>query len=395
MAGSTSGAQRRKAGATIGRATPVRGRAAGATAERARVEAALRASEARFRAIFDCAAIGIALTTPEGELLEANRALQAMVGYSGDELRRLGYLPVTHPDDRARQAALQHDLMTGARGRYQLEKRYIRKDGRVIWVRVLVSAIAGQDGAPRQVVALIEDITRTKRLAAQLAEAREAKRRRLARELHDGAVQQLLAVSYRLAEAQRQAAEGGSGVSPDSTLAAARREVLQVAAQLRGLIGELRPADLADGGLAAALERYAATLRRAGGPAIAVALPPDAATLPRPGALCLFRVTQEALRNACRHAGATRIGVRLRRRREAVVLRVRDDGHGFPAPARLHHFAQTGHYGLVGLAERVAQAGGELTIRSRPGAGTIVTVRLPLGQIEGDDGGADPGAAGR
>ncbi|HKG27458.1 MAG TPA: ATP-binding protein, partial [Thermomicrobiales bacterium] len=112
----------------------------------------------------------------------------------------------------------------------------------------------------------------------------------------------------------------------------------------------------------------------------------DADGLPPPLARSVFHIAQEALRNAVRHAKADEVSVCVERSNGTVELEVHDDGRGFEVPYRLHSFADAGHFGLVGMAERVEQAGGSLTVESAPGAGTTVIARLPAtAPKEGDD----------
>ena len=91
----------------------------------------------------------------------------------------------------------------------------------------------------------------------------------------------------------------------------------------------------------------------------------------------IFRAAQEALRNALNHAQAKTVTLCLRRSPTYITLSVIDDGCGFRVPARLSELARRGHFGLVGIAERVAWAGGELTIHSNLGTGTEVIVHVP------------------
>ena len=377
--------------------------------ERKRAEEALQASEARFRAIFAGAAIGIMLADLAGRVVESNPALQVMLGYRGDELSGTVFTDLNHPDDARLDEDLYHELVAGKRDYYQLEKRLIRKDGRVVWGYLVVSLIWGGGGEPQFAIGMVEDITERKRVTAELAEAhrrlavsQEVERLALAHELHDSAVQQLLGISYRLVEFRRSAGQGQRpDAQPDTEvvagLEAIRQDVLDVVTQLRELIGELRPAGLEELGLAIALEGYIARLQREGRPEMPViALDPDwnEPVLPQPVALCLFRVAQEALRNAVRHARARHITLSLHRHGDVAVLQVRDDGGGFPVPVRLSELTQASHFGLVGMAERVAWAGGHFTIQSQPGAGTTVTARVPLDETEGHHGEDDPRAAG-
>lgn len=142
-------------------------------------------------------------------------------------------------------------------------------------------------------------------------------------------------------------------------------------------------------GLVAALEGYAAHVRRkeaGAGLAVALDLDPGGATLPPPVARVFFRVAQEGLRNVRRHAGAGRAIVTLRVDASAATLRVGDDGRGFAPPPKLSTLVRAGHFGLLGLAEQLADLGGTLEIVSQPGAGTTLVARTPLETGGGDDG---------
>ena len=245
-------------------------------------------------------------------------------------------------------------------------------------------------------------ITRAQRLQAadeladlqrQLTAARETERLRLARELHDTALQQLLGISLQLAAYPQRSEAAGRQPETAPTPADLRRAALDAVGHLRGVIRELRPPGLEEFGLTAALDGYLSAIGRERGaalPAIVVDLDHVGDDLPRELALCLFRVAQEALRNAIRHAAAREVGVALRRDDREVRLRVVDDGCGFVLPERLTTYTQLGHFGLAGMAERVKLLGGQYAIASSPGRGTSVTVRLPLRQ-EGEDDARDTG----
>jgi signal transduction histidine kinase len=227
------------------------------------------------------------------------------------------------------------------------------------------------------------------RLHQYVVRGREQEQRRLARELHDGAVQQVLGLSYRMAhmckrlnephpcdQAWREAIESG--------LETTRWQLLGVADQLRNLMGELRPSGLDEFGLSVALQNYAAQLRREDpqAPEIVIDIGPKAYTLNEMYAICLFRVAQEGLRNAMRHGKARRVVVSLRWCDAELELWVTDDGRGFQVPDSLSSLSAAGHFGLVGIAERVNGLGGQLSISSWPGACTQMVARLPLRQAD-------------
>jgi PAS domain S-box-containing protein len=152
--------------------------------ERRRVS---REGEARFRAIFEAAAIGIGHFTLDGKIAESNRALEQMLGYSHEELQGMPFAQITHRDDRAEDSRLFAEIAAGQRDQYRLEKRYLRKDGAVVWGRLNVSLVRGPDGEPQFAIKMIEDITERKRAEGALRESQkiEAVARLVAGLAHD------------------------------------------------------------------------------------------------------------------------------------------------------------------------------------------------------------------
>ncbi len=133
-----------------------------------RREQAVRASEARFRTVFQHAAIGIAVVQPGGRISQANEALGAMLGYRPHELERLRYSDLVHPDYLEGEAKLARRLVDGEIDCYQQETRYLRRDGRVIWGSLTVSIVRGE-GAERFGIVMIENIDERKRAEADLS----------------------------------------------------------------------------------------------------------------------------------------------------------------------------------------------------------------------------------
>ena len=139
-----------------------------------RLREALRANEAEFRALFELAAVGCAMADPiTGRILRANAQFAAMTGYSPDELLSKTIAEITHPDDRERDRVTMMELSAGVRGRWTTEKRYVRKDGGVIWVLVNGALVTDSRGLPDHAIAHAVDIS-SRRQAEE--EAREANR---------------------------------------------------------------------------------------------------------------------------------------------------------------------------------------------------------------------------
>jgi PAS domain S-box-containing protein len=139
--------------------------------ERKLAEEALRESEERFRSLFDAAAAGIATSTPHGRYLQTNAAYCQMLGYTEAELRTRDFASVTHPEDLLLNLNLRDELLAGERASFVMEKRYIRKGGEIIWVRMSVSATHGAAGEITALIVIAEDITWRKKAREELLES--------------------------------------------------------------------------------------------------------------------------------------------------------------------------------------------------------------------------------
>lgn len=146
---------------------------------------ALQESELRFRLAFEEAPIGVALVGTDGRFLRVNNVLCEMVGYSREELAGLTFQAITHPDDLDTDLALMHKLARGEIPRYQLGKRYVRKDGGLVDIILSASVVRGPDGAPLYYIAQIEDVTERKRFEEERRRS-EAQFRELIERLPDG-----------------------------------------------------------------------------------------------------------------------------------------------------------------------------------------------------------------
>ena len=138
--------------------------------ERKRKEEALLESEARFRAMFEQAAVGIALVAPDGAVLRANPRLCNLLGYSQEEMLRRRSEDLTHPADKERAALFNLRILSCEQGSCSTEKRYVRKDGATLWVNLTASLIQFPDSSPRYVVCIVEEIDERRRAQEKLAE---------------------------------------------------------------------------------------------------------------------------------------------------------------------------------------------------------------------------------
>jgi PAS domain S-box-containing protein len=347
--------------------------------ERKEAELRLRQSETRFRAIFENAGIGIALVGSDGVLVESNPALEQLLGYSAAEFQKMHFRQFTHPDYLTRDLGLYQDLVAGRRGRYEIEKKYIRKDGNLIWGKLVVSAVRDATGEVVFGIGMVEDITHRKRveeellsLSDKLISTQEQERSRIARELHDGLGQQIAALSISVANLKRQIPE--SDAEPRERMLRLQQRIAGIAEGVRRISHELHPAVLELAGIVPALRSYCKQLSTDKGVAVSLEAAGNFDHIPADAALCLYRVAQEALQNVAKHSGAKEASVQLKLTNDGVLMIVADRGRGFDAEAPGAHAG----LGLVSMKERARLLHGHLKIASVPGEGTTLQVSIPL-----------------
>jgi signal transduction histidine kinase len=221
--------------------------------------------------------------------------------------------------------------------------------------------------------ALRQSFEQNQDLAGRLINAQEEERTRIARDLHDDVSQQLASVSIMLSGLKRNVAKPGSALEVEQTISTLQDRAARAAEAVRTLSHELHPSVLEHAGLVSALRRHCAEVEAHHQVNVSFSgEAEDLETLKPDVALCLFRVTQEALTNAVRHARASAIRVELMWTPEATDLRIIDDGIGF-VPGE---HAGSG-LGLRSIDERVRLSRGEVTLESQIGQGTTLRVRIP------------------
>lgn len=206
-------------------------------------------------------------------------------------------------------------------------------------------------------------------LYRQAVAARESERSRLARELHDGVLQDLCAVARDLKALEAQLGDRAPLHSPV-------RHSSEAVRTLREICQDLRP-PLLQSNLVVALKALVERLDTNSASPISIKVGPGTANLSEETALALYRIAQEALHNAIQHADASEIAVRLTQYPDRLRLTVTDDGRGIAGGADSHRFVAEGHLGLAGMRERAAMIGGRLDIQSAVDYGTAVIVEVP------------------
>jgi PAS domain S-box-containing protein len=330
-----------------------------------------RSSEARYRGLFDNAAEAVLILTPEGRIIEANAAAAELLGRSMDALREVLLGDIVSP-------AVARELVRGTP--QQVVAVPGSGDRRTTWIEPIVCLPRTSADGGIETQLMLHDVTSQQErqrdleaYARNILAAREEEQRRIGRELHDGPLQSLVLLWRKLdALGGREGSAGLPSVAND-----ARELAESTSDELRRITRAMRPSVLDDLGLVAAIKSEATALARRTGVGVRVVHTGEEARLPTEIELTLLRVAQEALHNVERHADAGKVFVRLAFEPDQVRLVVRDDGQGLAAVPSASDLLEAGKLGLVGMQERVRLVGGRVTVRTRPGEGTMIEVSVP------------------
>jgi PAS domain S-box-containing protein len=360
-------------------------------------------SEERFRAMFEQANVGIVQVSFDGKLLMPNPSFCEFIGYTEEEVRRLNLHDITHPDDYRVEIELTRRLLRGKIPSFLIEKRYLRKDGGVIWGSMSATVVRRATGEPFYALAVVEDISERKRveevlqeahdrlkgdvavrtaqvqaLATDLTLAEQRERQRISQLLHDELQQQLFALQMMV--------KGLLGQTATLEIPLFTNELNEVysltktsLATTRTLVSELSPAALLEGDLEKALVWLAEHIQARH--ALKVTLVSTEGIIPKlPNALgvLLFQCVQELLFNVVKHAQAEHAVVMLRRYPDGLQLEVQDDGRGFVMRPVEPNAPRQEVFGLQSVQQRLKAFSGVVKIDSVLGNGTRVTIVVPL-----------------
>ena len=374
--------------------------------DRKRAEEALRESEERYRVIVSQSAVGMAHSDLNGELILVNGKFAEMLGYKESELIGKRILHLTHRDDVAESRRLFHRLM--AKGQpYHLEKRYIRKDGSIMWVAVSASPIRDAAGKPKSAVAVILDIgerkqaeailedaklllesrvrertgelmaaneelqseiTLRKRLEGEILGISDREQRRLGQDLHDSLCQHLTAVAF-MTRAIGERIKIGKQVDPRE-MEHIGELINEGVTEARTIARGLHPVDMDSAGLVTAIHSL---LSRQSKLPYRVDIDENIGISNPEVALHLYRIAREAVINANKHASARELLVRMRKARGGIELSVTDDGVGIDRRP-----TDGAGMGFHIMEYRARSIGARLQIGPAKPRGTRVALYLPL-----------------
>ena len=315
--------------------------------------------------------------------------VEAMLGFPVERWRDANlWADRIHEADRERVGRAHRESLLNGKA-FRVEYRLIAADGREVWVRDEAVLVSDAERRPLFWRGILSDISTTKgtedklrrslevlratmedrqRLLQRLEEAQEEERRRIAADIHDDTIQVMSAADIRAQSLAARLDDPELRAEADEL-----REVIRASVErMRHLLFELRPPALDEEGLVAALRAYAAD----GDPMPQIVdrlrfePPPEVRAT-------VFRIAQEAIANARKHAKASAISISLVDERGGISLTVSDDGKGFDVATPGSR--ERGHIGLLTMVERAELAGGRCSVDSTPGAGTTVSVWLPVG----------------
>ncbi|HEU4758775.1 MAG TPA: PAS domain S-box protein [Dehalococcoidia bacterium] len=362
------------------------------TTQRKEAEEALRESRETLRALIQASPVAICALDPDGNVTMWNPAAERIFGWSEEEV--LGRPLPTIPEGKEEEHRALRQLAAGGGASTELEVQRRRKDGSLIDISLSTAPLRDPLGAVTGIVGVMVDITdqqhsagQLRRLAGQLLEAQEEDRRQVAYDIHDGLGQLIAASSMHL---ESFIGHRGALQSPEveAELRKAHHCLQDAVVEMRRMVSEVGPLLLEDVGLVEASRRLVSDFAERVGWEAEFHAEFDGDRLDRPVETALFRIVQEALANAAKYAGASRIAVSFRRDSDSLLLEVKDWGGGFD-PAAVERASDRRHVGLLGMRERARLLGGDFRVESTLGEGTQVTVTVPVQQaapvVNGED----------
>ncbi len=348
--------------------------------ERIRVEGKLRESEEKLRIMFESTAEGIVVYNLDGLIVELNNTVVKLFGYqSRDGLLNSHAINLIARADQARAQMNMKRRLDGC-ALENAEYVCVKKDKTEFDAEFSVGVIRDSEGKPLGYVAIIRDVTERKRFEesmqyyiSQVTKAQEEERKRLACELHDDTVQELIAVSLDIEAISKVKSKLPEEATRQLDLL--RKKINKIMNDVRRFSHELRSGVLDRLGLVSALETLADELTERKINAQFNVTGPERRLSPDIE-LVLFRICQEALRNIWKHSNAGIADILLEFKPDQVKLSVTDNGQGFELPEPID-LAGKGKLGLIGMQERARLIHGNLVIKSKPGSGTTILIEAP------------------
>lgn len=342
--------------------------------EQLAIQAALKASEERYRiiaevtndVIWDVDATTLTVTFSDG--------MSAVFGHEVPPKVPLDWwVNKIHPDDRKATSDSFIAALTGTGDEWSANYRFRQGNGLHAHVLDRGYIFRGEAGNATSVIGAMIDITPQVEIHEAATRAAIDERRRLARDLHDSVTQSLYSLSL-LSETARRTAEQGDHRATHDYLNRLGELAQQCLKEMRLLVHEMSPSVLEKEGLAGALQARLDAVERHSGIRAQLVVDIKQKLLP-PVQLQYYRVAEEALNNALKHAAATSVRVNIHADEHTILMEIDDNGKGFDPEAA----ESSGGVGLIGMRERIERLGGSMTVDSAPGKGTVIRVQLSNG----------------
>jgi PAS domain S-box-containing protein len=354
------------------------------TRELQKTEDLLMVREKTARSMLNAITESVLLLDPQGTIADINEtAAQRLHGTPAGMIGTSAYDYIPADTAEVRKGYVNEILRTGKAVRFQdVRNNHIiynnlcpvfDENGKVVQIAVFGRDVTLEKQAEE---ALKESKNQLRHLSAQLIDSQEKERRRIAVELHDELGQSLMVLKLQL-----RSAYNNCGRDPDAAKASVHdglRYIDEIADRIRWLCRDLSPAGLEDLGLAAVVGKLAEESTRHTATAIFKEIDEIREEIPYERQIVVFRIFQEALTNALKHARARKIRLKIKKNANALHCVIEDNGRGGVSAGDQHAGSSNGGLGLIIMRERARMLGGRLDIRSRPSAGTRIAFTVPL-----------------
>jgi len=338
----------------------------------------LQQSEERYRDLFENASDAIWLHDLEGNTLAANMACEKITGYSAKELHNMSVDRLMENCSRSCVCEIEERLLANEPVDHRCEVELVKKGGETALVQVTTSLMLHENKAVG-FEHIARDVTDQRRMEENLryylqqaTRAQEEERKRIARELHDETLQNLIVISRQMEKITSSEALWEESLEVVRGL----KKQIEVAVQeMRRFSHNLRPSVLDDLGLLPALELLSEDIEKQGIHTSFRVIGKVRRLSPEEEVM-LFRIAQEAVRNIWRHAQASSAEMALEFTDSKLRMSIKDDGSGFEVPQSIGDQASLGKLGLVGMRERARLLGGTMVVDSGPGKGTTIVVEV-------------------
>ena len=351
----------------------------GLAVERAALSDEKERAGKRFKELFEKAHDAIWVQDMDGKILDANQAMADFTGWRRERLIGGDVIRSLRPQALELAREVRRKLLAGINVEQPYEQKITRRDGTEAII-MLTTSLIKEEGKPAVFQHISRDVTREKKLAEnlrlyaqQITRTQEDERKRIARELHDDSIQALIILSRGIDELISEQSKRSKVIRP---LEDVRAEVDKIISQVRRFTQDLRPPTLDYLGLIPAVRELISQFEHQSNIKTEFKIIGEEKHFAPEAEMLVYRIIQEALNNIWRHSEAMTALVSIEFEKDGTTVKIKDDGKGFVIGEDLR-FVEAGKIGLAGMQERADLLGGNLSIQSNVGRGTLVTLLVP------------------